>query len=108
MTKWLSITYNMRYSMTDYEKPSQLSDGDYINWGRQQWPMFPVYDNNGNLFCAGGRAYALEYGGRERTKQENIIHLVQVRITPVKNWNIIGEFSITASQVPPCRLAEAV
>ena len=93
VTKWLSITYNMRYSMTDYEKPSQLSDGDYINWGRQQWPMFPVYDNNGNLFCAGGRAYALEYGGRERTKQENIIHLVQVRITPVKNWNIIGEFS---------------
>lgn len=93
IAKFLSLSYNVRYSQTDYDKPQMLTDDDYINWGRQQWPMFPVYDNNGNLYAGGGRAYDHKYGGRSKTKRENIIHLVQLKATPLKGWNITGEFS---------------
>ena len=32
IAKFLSLSYNIRYSQTDYDKPQMLTDSDYINW----------------------------------------------------------------------------
>lgn len=90
----VDITYSSRYSKEKYKQPSAFQTDDYQNWGRQQWPMFPVYDNNGNLDAEGGRAYSHANTRDGKVKDSKMIlqHVI-LSVQPIKDWFIKGEVS---------------
>ena len=90
----VELTYSTQYSYVKYKTPSTFTEDDYGNWGRQQWPMFPVRDNNGNLDADGGRAYSHANNRDGRIKDNKMIaqHL-QLSVELLKNWFVKGELN---------------
>ena len=90
--KWLSVQLTSRYSRTDYERPTEWNSGNYMNLLRNQWPLFPVLDDNGN---PNPEVTAYTFG-RKRTFDNTSIFTNQfnVKITPLKDWNIVGDVAI--------------
>lgn len=86
------LSYTTRFSRIDYKKPSALTDGAYQNWGRQQWPTFPVYDNNGNLSAESSYAYVhATTKDASTSKKSTITQQLKLTIEPIKDLKINGE-----------------
>lgn len=86
VTDWLSLNYNMRYTRTDYVRPSSLTGSLYSDMARQGWPVLPLYDRNGYYYSSPSPALGLAEGGKD-TKQVDIInHQIGIVLEPVKNW----------------------
>lgn len=86
VTKWLKLNYNMRYTRTDYIRPSALTDELYRDLARQGWPVLPLYDRNGYYFAAPSPALGLADGGKDTQQRDIINQRVGLVIEPIKNW----------------------
>lgn len=89
LTDYLDISYNMKYSRSDYDRPSKISELDKL--GYQTWPMLPVYDDNGYLYNAPSPIMPIREGGRDQTRKDLITQQLRAKITPMKGWDIVGE-----------------
>ena len=90
---YIDITYNMKFTRTDYGRPSTFTDDLYRDIARQGWPMFPLYDNNGNLYYDGGKAALLRDGGRDKQRNDTHSQQLKLRIEPLKDWQIMAELN---------------
>ena len=90
---WLKIAYTSRWNRTDYDRATTMSGGFYDNLMRRAISIAPKYDPNGYLASDFNYIDALENGGRHKEQNDVFTNQFQVTITPVKNWNIIGEFN---------------
>lgn len=91
LTNYLSLSYNMKYSRSDFDRPSSI---DNINkLGYQTWPMLPVYDDNGYLYDAPSPLMAIREGGRDKTRKDHLAQQLRAVITPLKGWEIVGELN---------------
>lgn len=87
------FTYSTRFSRTNSKKPSNYTDSDYANIMRQQWPMFPICDNNGHL-DAESRAYEYELNKDANRSQKNtIVQHMAIAFTPFNDIRLTGEVS---------------
>lgn len=85
VTRWLKFRYTTRFTRRDYDKPRNMVQGLYSNWGRQSWSYLPVYDDNG-YFAEGGQIPAIVLGGRLKTQYDNFNNHGSIVIEPVKDW----------------------
>ena len=90
---WLKIGYTGKWVRTDYDRPTTMSGGFYDNVLRRGWPTVPVKDPNGYYLSRVNYIEQLENGGRYKEQNDQFANQITVTITPIKNWNIIGEFN---------------
>jgi TonB-linked SusC/RagA family outer membrane protein len=86
LTKWLQLSYNVRFSRETYQRPADMTDGLYSDLARQGWPTLPLYDPNGYLYSSPSPALGLATGGKDKTKTDNTYHQGSLLIEPIKNW----------------------
>ena len=90
---WLKIGLTSKWIRTDYDRPTTLSGNFYDNVIRRGWPTVPVRDPNGYYTARVSYIEQLENGGRYKEQNDVFANQLSVTITPLKNWNIIGEFN---------------
>lgn len=93
LAQWIRMNYSMRFTRTNYERPSALTDALYSDMARQGWPVLPLYDRNGYLFSSPSPALGLKTGGQDRKETDVINHQLSFIIEPVKNWITHVEFN---------------
>ena len=94
ITDYVKIDYSSRYTRTDYDRPSMLSNDFYNNVMRRCRPVRPIKDPNGYYMSDINYVEALQNGGRQNEIGDGLSQQIRLTITPLKNWNIIGEFNI--------------
>lgn len=91
--KWLNVQYTGRWVRTDYSRPTIMSGGFYEKVIRRLPPTNPKYDPNGYIAADYNYIEHLTKGGRHDEQNDVFTNQVKVTITPLKGWNIIGEFN---------------
>jgi len=86
LSNWAKFNYSIRFTRTDYERPSSLTDGLYSDLARQGWPVLPLYDPNGYLYSSPSPALGLATGGTDATQTDNTYQQASLILEPVKNW----------------------
>lgn len=90
---WLKINFTSRWNRTDYDRATTMDGGFYDNMMRRSISLAPKYDPNGFIASDFNYIEALENGGRHKEQNDVFTNQLTVTITPIKNWNIIGEFN---------------
>ena len=90
---WLKVGFTSKWVRTDYDRPTTLGGNFYDNVIRRGWPTVPVRDPNGYYTARVSYIEQLENGGRYKEQNDLFVNQVTLTITPIKNWNIIGEFN---------------
>lgn len=94
LTDILKVDYSSRYVRTDYSRPTTMNDGFYDNILRRARPVRAIYDPNGYLMSDINYINALSNGGRHKEQKDMLSQQFRFTLTPLKNWNIIGEMNI--------------
>lgn len=84
--EWLHLGYSMRWTRTDYERPSAMTDGLYNDMTRQGWPVLPLYDPNGNYYSAPSPALGLATKGKDTKQRDLLNHNVTIVVEPISQW----------------------
>lgn len=88
MADYLNISYNLKYSRSDYDRPAKLGYLDQL--GYRTWPTLPVYDDNGYLYDAPSPILPIRKGGRNKVRKDILSSQFQARIKPLEGWEIVG------------------
>ncbi len=94
MTNWLNVQYTGRWIRTEYDRPQIMTGGFYEKVIRRLPPTNPKYDPNGYIAADYNYIEHLENGGRFKEQNDAFTNQFKLIITPLKNWNIIGEFNL--------------
>lgn len=90
---WLRMNYNMRWTRTDYERPSAMTGSLYSDMARQGWPTLPLYDRNGYLYSSPSPALGLATGGKDTQERDITSHQIGFVIEPIKDWQTHVDFN---------------
>jgi len=93
MTDWLNVQYTGRWIRTEYDRPTIMTGGFYEKVIRRLPPTNPKYDPNGYIAADYNYIEHLEHGGRHTEQNDAFTNQLKFVITPLKNWNIIGELN---------------
>ena len=74
LAKWARMNYAMRYTRTNYKRPSAMTGSLYSDMARQGWPMLPLYDRNGYLYSSPSPALGLATGGEDTVERDLLNH----------------------------------
>ena len=88
---WLSLSYNSRFTRSDYHQPSHMEDNFFQEIGRQSWPVGPLYDPNGILF--NDHVLDMVMGGQSTTETTAVTQQLGFVMQPVTGWRIVGDAS---------------
>lgn len=94
LTKALKVDYSNRWARTDYERPTYMNDDFYNHILRRARPVRAVYDPNGYLMSDINYIGVMRDGGRHNEQKDAMAQQLKITVTPLKNWNIIGEMNI--------------
>lgn len=94
LSKILKVDYSSRYVRTDYSRPTTMNDDFYNHILRRARPVRAIYDPNGYLMSDINYIAALRDGGRHKEQKDMLSQQFRFTLTPLKNWNIIGEMNI--------------
>ena len=94
LTKALKVDYSTRWVRTDYERPTYMNDDFYNHILRRARPVRAVYDPNGYLMSDINYIGVMRDGGRHNEQKDAMAQQLKITVTPLKNWNIIGEMNI--------------
>lgn len=94
LTKALKVDYSNRWVRTDYERPTYMNDDFYNHILRRARPVRAVYDPNGYLMSDINYIGVMRDGGRHNEQKNAMAQQLKITVTPLKNWNIIGEMNI--------------
>lgn len=94
LTKALKVDYSNRWVRTDYERPTYMNDDFYNHILRRAHPVRAVYDPNGYLMSDINYIGVMRDGGRHNEQKDAMAQQLKITVTPLKNWNIIGEMNI--------------
>lgn len=90
---WVSLQFSTRWVRRDYNRPAYMTDDMYNRLGRQAWPIFPIYDQNGYLYDAPTPINGLVNGGNDRTQSDDNYNQLALIFKPLKGWDIHAEFN---------------
>lgn len=94
LTKALKVDYSSRWVRTDYARPTYMNEDFYNHILRRARPNRTIYDDNGYLTNDINYIGAMRDGGRHKEQQDALSQQIKVTVTPLKDWNIIGEFNV--------------
>lgn len=94
LTKALKVDYSNRWVRTDYERPTYMNDDFYNHILRRARPVRAVYDPNGYLMSDINYIGVMRDGGCHNEQKDAMAQQLKITVTPLKNWNIIGEMNI--------------
>lgn len=94
LTKILKVDYSSRFVRTDYSRPTYMNDDFYNHILRRARPVRAIYDPNGYLMSDINYIAAMRDGGRHKEQKDILSQQFRFTLTPLKNWNIIGEMNI--------------
>lgn len=94
LTKALKVDYANRWVRTDYKRPTYMNDDFYNHILRRARPVRAVYDPNGYLMSDINYIGVMRDGGRHNEQKDAMAQQLKITVTPLKNWNIIGEMNI--------------
>ena len=94
LTKALKVDYSNRWVRTDYERPTYMNDDFYNHILRRARPVRAVFDPNGYLMSDINYIGVMRDGGRHNEQKDAMAQQLKITVTPLKNWNIIGEMNI--------------
>ena len=94
LTKALKVDYSNSWVRTDYERPTYMNDDFYNHILRRARPVRAVYDPNGYLMSDINYIGVMRDGGRHNEQKDAMAQQLKITVTPLKNWNIIGEMNI--------------
>lgn len=94
LTKALKVDYSNRWVRTDYERPTYMNDDFYNHILHRARPVRAVYDPNGYLMSDINYIGVMRDGGRHNEQKDAMAQQLKITVTPLKNWNIIGEMNI--------------
>ena len=94
LTKALKAEYSSRFVRNKYGRPTSMADSFYDNVLRRARPVRAKYDPNGYLMSDLNYISALQDGGRYKTENDELTQQLRITLTPLKNWNIIGELNM--------------
>ncbi len=94
LTMALKVDYSNRWVRTDYERPTYMNDDFYNHILRRARPVRAVYDPNGYLMSDINYIGVMRDGGRHNEQKDAMAQQLKITVTPLKNWNIIGEMNI--------------
>ena len=94
VTDYLKIDYSSRYSRVDYSRPTYMTNDFYNHIMRRARPVRAIADPNGYLMSDINYIGAMRDGGRHTDQNDGLSQQLRITLTPLKNWNIIGEFNI--------------
>ncbi len=90
---WLRLGYSMRWTRTDYERPSAMTESLYNDMTRQGWPVLPLYDPYGNYYSSPSPALALATKGKDTKQRDLLNHNVTMVVEPISNWKTHFDFN---------------
>ncbi len=95
LNKYVKLDYTSRFSRIEYGRPTTFGNGEgfYDNVIRRARPTRPVLDPNGMPQNDVNYLWLLENGGRSTDQKDVFSNQFKVTITPLKNWNIVGELN---------------
>lgn len=91
LASWAKLSYNMRFSRTDYVQPTYM-DGLFYHNVCRYWPIIPVTDLNGN-YMEDSKIYQLRNGGEYKTQSDVLTQQLALVLEPIKNWFIHAELN---------------
>lgn len=94
LNDYVKVDYSTRYARIDYDRPSVLWNDFYNNVLRRCRPVRPIYDPNGYYMSDINYIEALQNGGRQNEIKDGLSQQIRITVTPLKNWNIIGELNM--------------
>lgn len=89
---WLRLSYNSRFTRSDYHQPSHMENGFFQEIGRQSWPVGPLYDPNGILF--NDHVLNMVMGGKSTSENTTVTQQLGFVMEPLKGWRIVGDGSL--------------
>jgi hypothetical protein len=99
VTDWASISYQVRFTRQDYERPSALTNNLFQNLARQGWPTLPLYDPNGYLYSSPSPALALRDGGSTRQQTDWNYQQASLTLEPLEGWRILANVNYKIGDV---------
>lgn len=93
MFPWLTAQYTGRWIRTEYDRPTILTGGFYEKVIRRLPPTNPKYDPNGYIAADYNYIEHLQNGGMHEEQNDNFTNQFKLIISPLKGWNITGEFN---------------
>lgn len=90
---WLKMGFTSRWTRNDYDRARAMDGGFYDNMMRRSIAIAPKYDPNGYIASDFNYIETLENGGRHKEQNDVFTNQFNITITPIKNWNIVGEFN---------------
>lgn len=94
-----SLTYIIRYSREEFERPSYMTNSLNQNIGRQGWPVLPLYDNNGYLYDSPSPALSLRDGGRGARQTDRLAQQLKLTVEPLAGWKLMGDINYSTTDV---------
>lgn len=98
LTDYVKVDYSSRYVRTDYSRPTSMNDGFYDNILRRARPTRAINDPNGYLMSDINYIAAMRDGGRHKEQKDALSQQARITITPMKNWNVIGELNVKTGE----------
>ena len=81
---WLRAGYSGRFIRYDYHCPTRMEESNFFDQlAKETWPLYPLYDPNGNLF--NNIALWLRDGGQTRKLSSTHFHQFNLEIKPL-SW----------------------
>ncbi|OJV86633.1 MAG: SusC/RagA family protein [Bacteroidia bacterium 44-10] len=97
LTSYLKVDYTSRYSRINFARPTMWNDDFYNHLLRRARPVRPILDPNGYYASDVNYIDPMENGGRHKEQNTETVQQVKLTITPLKDWNIIGEMNFRES-----------
>ena len=96
LTKWATLSYNGKFTRTDYSAPSYLNDWQFFGnrSGYNTWSIVPSKDPNGNYWRADqGSPLFMMDGGRQMSQNDALSQQLNLTLEPVKGWKIYANLN---------------
>lgn len=94
LTHILKIDYSSRFIRTEYARPTNMNEGFYDHILRRARPIRAIKDPNGYYMADINYILTMSEGGRHKEQNDDLYQQAKVTLSPLKDWDIIGEMNV--------------
>ncbi len=95
LSDYVKVDYSSRFVRTEYARPTAMNEDFYNHILRRARPTRAIKDPNGYYMSDINYIQTMSEGGRHKEQNDKLTQQVKATITPVKDWNIIGEMNVS-------------